>query len=218
MIKTVLFDLGNTLYKNEEFDSQYPRLLSMLLAKDREITLEEAEETISETAKELKKKSSEHVTKVAMMEALGYTRTEVHDEFCKNNPKDFVKEDRQLVKMLARLSEEYRLGIVSNFRRSHTVEIIQALGLEPLLFEVIIGEDNVINIKPDPEGFLTALWATRSQPDEVVYVADSITKDLIPAKSVGLHTIQIGGDQQPDQSVDLHIDKIYKLPEAIKHL
>jgi len=153
VIKTVLFDLGNTLYKNKEFDRQYPRQLILLLAKDRGIGEEEAEKILSDTIEDLKKKSDKHVTKVATMAALGYTRSKVHEAFCKNNPGDFLERDSELAGMLAELATKYKLGIVSNFRSSHTLEILEALGVDPSLFDVIVGEDKVGNIKPDPEGF-----------------------------------------------------------------
>ena len=138
MINTILFDLGNTLYQNKEFDRQYPRQLKLLLAKDRGISEIEASNLLKDAAEDLKKESSKHVTKVATMEALGYTRKQVHDAFCKNNPFDFLDKDLKLAGILNKLGTNYKLGIVSNFRSAHALEILKALGVV-LLIEDEIG-------------------------------------------------------------------------------
>jgi FMN phosphatase YigB (HAD superfamily) len=58
MIKTVLFDLGNTLYSNKEFDKQYPRQLMLLLARDRGINVDDAKKILAGTKKELREKAT----------------------------------------------------------------------------------------------------------------------------------------------------------------
>ena len=119
-LKCILFDLENTLYKNREFDKQYPKQITLLLSRDKSISVDEAKKLLEKTADELKKKSGKHVTKVATMKALGYTRSQVHEAFFKNNSRDYLKKDSKLDSMLSELSRKYKLGIVSNFRSTHT--------------------------------------------------------------------------------------------------
>lgn len=218
MIKTILFDVGATLYDNEIFDEQYSSQLTNLLMEEQKLSKEDAEALINTTTQELHQRSNKHITKVATMKELGFSRTKVHNAFCRNKPDELLRKDNRLVELLTTLSKQYTLGIVSNFRSSHTKEIVKALGLDAGIFSVIIGEEEVINIKPDPEGFIMAMKETNSLPQATVYVADSITKDLIPAKSVGLHTIQVSKKHKDSEAVDIRIDSIYELAEAVKCL
>lgn len=218
MIKAILFDLGNTLYSNKEFDKQYPKRLIELLAKDKNISIEEAEIFLKNTKKKFDDKSDTHITKVATMKALGYSRSQVHDAFCRNKPEEYLKPDPELKEMLERISQKYKLAIISNFRSTHSREILNALGVDNSLFSIIIGEDNVANIKPDPEPFNKALDYLKIKPGEAVYVADSPTKDLIPAKRIGFKTIHVSRKTEHCKHADETINEILELDDALKKL
>lgn len=68
------------------------------------------------------------------------------------------------------------LGIVTTKRRAHIVSIFDKFGITNL-FGVIVGEDNVKNAKPDPEGLLSALDALGVKGSDVqtnaLYIGDS---------------------------------------------
>ncbi|MFX1325904.1 MAG: HAD family hydrolase [Promethearchaeota archaeon] len=70
-------------------------------------------------------------------------------------------------------SKGFKLGIVSTKFR---YRIINILARERLLnfFEVIIGGEDVQNLKPHPSGLLLAIEQLNLLPSEVIYVGDSV--------------------------------------------
>lgn len=218
-LKVIFFDVGDTLYSSEEMEEEYPRQIERLLAKDRGISIQEAKRIIDEQGKKLKGKIP-HVTKVAIMESLGYSRTQVHEAFNKVDPSRFLHKDEKLQQTLKGLKLRYKLGIITNFQKKHTEQILSVLGVPIEDFEYFVGEEDVKEIKPSLEPFITALNRTGVNASQTAYVADSITKDLQPAKQVGMHTIWVGGvpEKIPDEHkpfVDCAAENIYQVGKIL---
>ena len=80
-------------------------------------------------------------------------------------------------------------ALVSNFdRRLHGV--LAALGLAPLLDAVVLPSD-VGAAKPDPGLLQAALARLGCAPEEAALVGDDLTKDLEPARRLGLVAIDV---------------------------
>lgn len=79
--------------------------------------------------------------------------------------------------------------LVTNFYGNmHTV--LAEFSLDHLFKDVI--ESAVVGVrKPDPEIFRLGVKALGLEPSETVMIGDSQEKDIIPAQSLGCHTIQI---------------------------
>ncbi len=79
--------------------------------------------------------------------------------------------------------------LVTNFYGNmHTV--LQEFGLSHLFKDVV--ESAVVGVrKPDPEIFRLGVAALGLEPDETIMIGDSLEKDILPAQSIGCHTIQI---------------------------
>lgn len=210
-VKAIFFDTGDTLYFSAEMESAYPNKLTELLETTRKISHDEAESLLKETTQKLKG-AVKHVTKVRTMAELGFSRAQVHEAFCKVNPKEFLAVDQELDSVMARLSRKYKLGIISNFKRSHILEILDALGLSPDWFPLLVTEDIVKEIKPDHEPFLKAVELSGYAANECLYVGDSPTKDMQPAKEIGMATILVG-DGIPDEQA-MYVDAV--IPDVKK--
>ena len=81
------------------------------------------------------------------------------------------------------------LGIISNkFRRR--IEVI--MERENLLdcFDVIVGSEDVVHYKPDPESLLSAIGRLGSSPSSCLYVGDSVT-DGETAKRAGVPFVAV---------------------------
>jgi pyrophosphatase PpaX len=92
--------------------------------------------------------------------------------------------------VLVRLKDDgRRLGIVSAKRR-RTVEL--AFAQVPLahLFEVIVGGDDTVRQKPDPEPLLYALERLGAEPADAAYVGDS-PYDMEAARAGGLYAVGV---------------------------
>lgn len=79
--------------------------------------------------------------------------------------------------------------LVTNFYGNmHTV--LHEFGLSHLFKDVV--ESAVVGVrKPDPEIFRLGVAALCLEPDETIMIGDSLEKDILPAQSIGCHTIQI---------------------------
>lgn len=67
----------------------------------------------------------------------------------------------------------YKLGIVTTKYRYRIESILEKYN-EPDLFDAIIGGDNVIHPKPDPQGIFRVLEMWGMSKGEVLYVGDSL--------------------------------------------
>lgn len=209
-ITTVFFDLGDTLYRNKALERQYPHQLSVLVSEERRIGITEAENLIKQKEKELEAKLK-HVTKVSVMEALGFNRGQVHDAFCRVDPSQYLAPDPLLRQLLEDLREKYELGMITNFRRIQVEKTLAVLRVDPSYFRVIVGEEDVKEIKPSHEPFLKAIQLVGKEPEHCVYVADSASKDLMPAKEVGMRTILVSTDEKRYPFVDAQIPDVLQL-------
>lgn len=215
-IKAIFFDVGDTLYSSEDMEKEYPRQLVKLLAKTKHIEESEAKQLLKETTEKLKE-TEKHVTKIRAMKELGFTRAQAHEAICKVNPSEFLTKNPELDELILRLSKKYKLGIISNFKRAHMLDIFSALGLSEKQLSLMITEDILQEIKPHPEPFQKAVELSGYAADECLYVADSPTKDIRPAKEVGMMTILVKANTEPEnlKFADGNIKNIKELASLI---
>ena len=79
--------------------------------------------------------------------------------------------------------------VTSSFTEAITGQI-QALGLDPALFDVIVTGDDVTKYKPHPEATLLALAKLGARPEEALFVGDT-DKDILSGKNSGVDTVLI---------------------------
>lgn len=90
--------------------------------------------------------------------------------------------------------------LVSNFYGNIQV-VLQEFHLDHLFPKVI--ESAVVGIrKPDPRIFALGVEALGLEPKEVAVVGDSIPKDMVPARSIGCHTVWMKGEGWDDKPED----------------
>lgn len=215
-IKAIFFDVGDTLYSNEDMEKEYPRQLYKLISQTKGIDKDQAKQLLKDTTEKLKR-TQKHVTKVRAMEELGYTRAQTHEAFCKVNPSDFLITDGQLDATIAQLAQKYKLGIISNFKKSHMLQIFSALGLSENLLPLMVTEDIVTEIKPAHEPFLKAIALSGYKPEECLYAGDSPGKDMRPAKEVGMMTVLVKKSPEEEDLTyaDEKISSVEELPNLL---
>ena len=93
--------------------------------------------------------------------------------------------------VLEKLHAKYPMVLVTNFYGNmHTV--LAEFGIDHLFKDVI--ESAVVGVrKPDPAIFRLGVAALGLTPAETVMIGDSPDKDILPAKSIGCHTILLQG-------------------------
>ena len=76
------------------------------------------------------------------------------------------------------------------------------------MFEVIVFSSEVGIIKPSPRIFQKALEALDVEVSKVVYIGDSLRRDIAGAQSIGMATVWIQPDQIDRESLAIKPDLI----------
>ncbi len=103
----------------------------------------------------------------------------------------FVAESREGFaisrEVLAALSGRFRMGVVSNFYGN--LENILAEADLTRFFDAIADSSRVGIFKPEPGIFIAALKQLDALPAETIMVGDSLNKDCVPARNLGITAI-----------------------------
>jgi putative hydrolase of the HAD superfamily len=94
--------------------------------------------------------------------------------------------------LLERLARRYRLGIVSNFY-GNLERVCADSGIRPF-FDAIADSARVGCLKPDPRIFRHALEALGVAPESATFVGDSLPRDMVGARGVGMRHIWLAGE------------------------
>jgi len=98
--------------------------------------------------------------------------------------------------VLSRLSEEYKLAILSNTMSDQPSEMIVDAGYSGF-FELVVCSRDLGIRKPNPEIFRYMLKNLGVTASETVHVGDSVEADMEGADSVGITGIWIRSQDQP---------------------
>ena len=96
--------------------------------------------------------------------------------------------------------------------------MLTALGLELATFKAVVGGDQVSNIKPDIEPFVTIAEAIQKAPKFCVSIGDRENIDLVPAKKMGMKTVLVSKGVSKSPFVDITIGSLGKIEEALSGL
>ncbi len=93
----------------------------------------------------------------------------------------------------------YNVGIVSSKMHQAILDNLKIYNIDKFI-DIIIGVDDVSNVKPDPEGINKAVKIMKWNRDELIYVGDSYN-DIIAAKNANAYSV--GYYFNPDRKIDL---------------
>jgi FMN phosphatase YigB (HAD superfamily) len=103
--------------------------------------------------------------------------------------------------LLSGLAKKYRMGVVSNFY-GNVAALCHEAGLAGVL-SCILDSSVVGAWKPDPAIFRLALNLLELSPEQVLFVGDSLERDILPARSLGMRTLWMRG---PKPRVPANLD------------
>jgi len=92
-----------------------------------------------------------------------------------------------------------RLGLVTSKNRQGSLRGLGVAGIAHA-FELIVTADDVVHPKPHPEPVLRALEGLGAEPDECVYVGDSV-HDLESGRAAGVATAAVVWGAMPRQAL-----------------
>jgi HAD superfamily hydrolase (TIGR01509 family) len=122
---------------------------------------------------------------------------------------EFGKVSEPIVSLLHRLARTHQLGLVSNIwspKRLCLAEF-QRAGLSGVFRHLVFSSD-FRSIKPSPLLFHEILRGMNTQANNVLFVGDSLQRDMEAAKKIGMTTVWITSEPRPHPSVDVVLKKI----------
>jgi putative hydrolase of the HAD superfamily len=86
------------------------------------------------------------------------------------------------------------------------------------LFDVSVISGFVKIEKPDPAIYELALERARVEPTKAIHVGDSMSMDVEPAGSVGMHTVLLDREGRYPEAATLRIASLEELPGVVAKL
>lgn len=132
---------------------------------------------------------------------------------CYNFAKQLIEKEKSL---LGQLKNRYPMVLVSNFY-GNVQSVLRDFVLMDYFDDII--ESAVVGVrKPDPAIFGLGVQSLGIPASSVVIIGDSYTKDIVPARSLGCHTIWLKGigweDDVEGATADLIIKDFMELKSA----
>jgi putative hydrolase of the HAD superfamily len=111
-----------------------------------------------------------------------------------------------------------KLAVVSN-ACGNAARLCEEFGYADLLLAVV--DSHVFGAaKPDTKIFRHALTLVGAPAERTAFVGDRLDRDIEPARSIGMRTVWIAGDQPSTAAscADLVLDSVAELPAALSRL
>ena len=176
-ITTLLLDFDGTLLDTNDLIIQ--SFLSVLGKRyPGRFTKEDALGFIGPSLKQTFDEIDETLTEIMIQEYRAWN-IEMHDHLAVEF--DGVAETLRLLK-----ARGIKMAIVSTKRSDIVRKGMKLMGIEDL-FEVVIGLDNVVNPKPDPEPILLALEQLGATKEEALMIGDN-SHDIEGGQNAGVRT------------------------------
>ena len=224
-LDAILFDLGGTLDGRGAWRQRFHRLLreaGIVCSREERAAAFDFAETRTHATREMASASlRELVTHHAgwQLEALGVDDAgavrAITDRFVADVAAATAA-NRAVLEELA--GRDLKLAVVSN-GCGNAARLCDEFGYAPLLTAVV--DSQVFGArKPDVKIFRHALTLVGTPVERTAFVGDRLDRDIEPAKSIGLRTVWIAGDQVPATApaADLVLDNVAQLPAALVHL
>lgn len=225
MIKTIIFDLDDTLYRELDFIygafREVCKYLSYKYNKDEELLYKDTiyilnkfgrgevfdmicdKNGIKEDIGFLVKLYREAVPSLKLYEDAEY----ILREFKRGGSKLLLQEEQN----------PYNTGIITDGKASVQWNKIKALDLEKRVDKIMVTDDYGLDFwKPNEFSYREMLKYFNSMPEECIYVGDNPNKDFIGARKVGIHTVRI--IREVGDHMKTFLDKGYEGDHIIKNL
>jgi putative hydrolase of the HAD superfamily len=221
----VLFDLGGTLDGRGAWRHRFHRLLLeagiVCSGEDRDAAFDFAERQTHGTGAMATASLRELVSHHAgwQLEALGVddpgAARAITDRFVANVEAATAANRAVLIELAGR---GLKLAVVSN-ACGNAARLCEEFGYAGLLTAVV--DSHLFGAaKPDVKIFRHALTLVGTRAERTAFVGDRLDRDIEPARSIGMRTVWIAGDQQSAAAscADLVLENVAELPAALSRL
>ena len=202
-IKAVLFDMGNTLVKYDVGSPEevFRRVLASLGVRRSVDEIKEAILKVEKVAEDLKSLYGRipceeywHKWDSLVLKYLDIVENEKLSRHVEARWFDYVECELyfDVKAVLAELKQRrVKTGLITTAYEEEVTTILRKANLQKKSFDVIVGADTIEKPKPHPDAFRYALKKLKVNPDETLFIGDSLDADYEAAESVGLKAILI---------------------------
>lgn len=195
-LKTIIFDIDGTLYKNDEYINEQIDSQIRAFAQSRNFSNEKARQMVNSYREEWAKlhdgkrpslNNALHDMGVQTDEIIAWRKELTH-------PENYLSFDEALADSLKELAAVYRLLCITNNPASIGCKTLEILGAQPFISE-IIGFDTCKTAKPDPKVFELALKRAATPVEQCISVGDRYDIDIAVPLEMGMGGILVSGVQ-----------------------
>lgn len=188
-VRSIVFDLDGTLYRNEELQREISAAAEDLIAASRGIDLAAARRLLTRSRQRLTEARDEEPTLTLTCLELGISIDDLHRAFRERvQPDRYLVHDPVLQALLEALGSTFDLYIYSNNNLHLTRRILQILGVEECFDRLFTIEFSWVP-KPDHETLQRILEDIGGPPESFLFVGDRVHVDLqLPAR-LGIRTL-----------------------------
>lgn len=145
-------------------------------------------------------------------------KEEIKNKIANEFYNDSIKQIEKNKGIIQYLRKKFKTGIISNnYGNLHA--ICNETGLTPLM-DVIVDSTQVSSVKPDAKIFMSAINSIQIIPQEAIMIGDSLKRDMLGAKALGMKHIYIATPESqknyPCSSADYTISNLNELRKYIK--
>jgi len=223
-VKTIFFDLDNTLYDHTRAErTALQILLNQNATKFSEIHRERFLDVYHQNNAFYWKKMAQGDITASELKILRLQTTFAEFGFEKLDFNDLAKKYLQIytqqvfvfprmMEALNYLKPKFRLGILSNGFAKIQRHKLANMNLQNF-FEITIFSEDVGAMKPSAVIFREAMKLTQSRAEEIVYIGDSYESDIVGAKAVGWAAVLFNPQKTrpPGKLVDAEITHLSEL-------
>lgn len=206
----LIFDVDGVLGNFEQLKKMRDQAHILAVAKKRNLAINEAESLFFQTKEKLKPEGK-HST-LDTMSHLGISKKEFFQIMNSVEVQGNIIPTPNVQETLSTLSKKHTIVALTNTPHQAMVKTLNCLGVSSLINK-IYSIDQYNYVKPSTKIFGIILQDFPQRP--VYSIGDSIEKDLVPAKQMGVKTILFGTTNK-QEGVDFVIIDFKEIPEIIE--
>jgi putative hydrolase of the HAD superfamily len=209
MIRTILFDLDETLYPKATGIMDEIRTLILDYIRTRlNLSQEEADSL-------RKQYFTTYGTTMRGLQINDHIDPDEYLHYVHDIPLErYLKPNQALDAVLASIPQDK--VVFTNASREHAENVLALLGVRSHIDRIVDVRDMNYESKPQPEAYRRICDLLGVRPEECLLVEDNI-RNLCPAKALGMVTVLVDGSQK-DECVDFNVKRIEEIGQVLAAL
>jgi HAD superfamily hydrolase (TIGR01549 family) len=206
-IEALGWDLDGTLYRS--FPTSKSPIPKMIRKKQLAAVANKMGWELERTKREYKKRYLKLGSNTKTMISFGIDGIEFFTSFWDEiDLKQYIKKDERVIQLFEALGSKRHFLISNSNRIDQVKKKLGLIGLKPEVFELIVSTVDLRAVKADPKPFLVALERLDLKPEQVMFVGDRVSTDIMGARGVGMRTCIVWGNAD---EADVSLRNVYEV-------